>query len=196
MKKIILTTITTVLGTTAVFAQPQKGDWMVGAGIANGQAYLQTPGYNQFNVQLTPLGGYFAGNRIALGTGVGLGYAAGRGAHSLGYSISPFARYYFAGKQGIQLQKPVLFAEASMALHGYSAVDKINNWRYSDMGLSGGAGVGLAYFINQHVSVEGLFKLNSRYTYHNNVGRGVTPSLGIGFNIYLKGKKRKAEVVK
>lgn len=197
MKKLVLTTVaSTVLATTAVFAQPQKGDWMVGAGIANSQAYLSNRGYNQFQVSLLPSAGYFIGNRFAVGTGIGLGYAAGwRKQHYFHYSISPFARYYFARKEGIKIHRPVLFGEASISVGGRSIVDKTINYRQTNSTGNVGVGVGLAYFITPNVSVEGLLKLYTQDLYYK-PNNGIIPSLSIGFNIYLKGKKRKAEVVK
>lgn len=198
MKNLVLITTlaSTVLAGTTAFAQPQKGDWMVGASIANSQAYLSNNGYNQFQVSLLPSAGYFLTNRIAVGTGIGLSYASGgHRQHYFHYSISPFARYYFSKKEGIQIHKPVLFGEVSTAIGGHSIVDKRNNYMQSNGYGAVGAGIGLAYFITPNVSVEGLLKLNSQNLYHT-PNNGVIPSLNIGFNIYLKGKKRKAEVVK
>ena len=199
MKKLLLLTFAAaIVFAISVNAQPRKGDWMVGANIASGTGYLNTSVPHQFNFNFNPSGGYFLSNRVAIGAGINFG---GGGLFSnsyyMNYGFSPFVRYYFVSKEGIKANKLYLFGELSTGIGGSSFVDKVNNTNLTRSGLNVGIGPALGYLITPNVSIEGLFKV-SKHTYFQSVatppGTGVTPSIGIGFQIYLMGKKKAEKV--
>lgn len=194
MKKLTIIIATLSFITTSVFAQPRKGDWMVGAGIANSSA-ARVAGSTQFNVNLNPSAGYFLSNRVAVGTSVGLSYSKyARSLSSYSASLKPFARYYFSKKEGMQPKKLYLFGEVSAGA-GIGASRYDNNGvieKRTGSTILSSAGLGLTYFILPNVSVEGTFNMN--YNTPINAapapGSNLVPSLGVGFQIYLPGRKK------
>lgn len=196
MKKLLLlATVIPILSTTAANAQPRKGDWLVGANIAGLSGYVD-PGVNShFDVHIVPSAGYFLTNRLAIGTGIGLGYHANsKKIHGFNYGVSPFLRYYFSKKEGMELKRAYLFTDVSAGYNGFTQKNKVNNTKITGNLLNAGAGLGLAYFITQNVSIEGLFKVNYS-TGINGINSNFAqfrPSLGIGFNIYLPGRKKES----
>lgn len=197
MKKIaLLSTAAVLFASLTTYAQPKKGDWMVGANIANTMAATSSWG-TQFSVNLNPSAGYFLSNRVAVGTGVGLSYQHfDKNFSSFNTSLMPFARYYFAKKEGMQAQKLYLFGEVSAGV-GAGTSSYINNIGIKRK-VSGGtfqssAGLGLTYFILPSVSIEGAFRFNYNKPFppRYGVSNQVIPSLSLGFQIYLPGKKRK-----
>lgn len=194
MKKLTIATVLCTLFTTVSFAQPRKGDWMVGAGLAAANADI-TPNVNtNFNVSLFPKAGYFVGNRLAIGTGTGLSFSMHTSAkqYVLGYSISPFARWYFAEKEGIKPKKAYVFTELDLGYRGSTFIDKPNDRRYNSDLIQAGLGVGAAYFIVPNVSLEGLFKMNHRTGVRNAPANfnHFSPSISLGFQIYLRGRNK------
>lgn len=200
MKKLTLVcTASLLFAAISSYAQPRKGDWMVGANIANSSAGVGPAATSYFSANLNPSVGYFLSNRIAVGAGVGLSYQrSGKYFNSFSSSIIPFARYYFTKKEGMQPKKLYFFGEvAAGAGVGTSAYfdNGVKNRQIGSILLSN-AGVGLAYFILPNVSVEGTFKLNYNQPFNAPPGsrHSVIPSVGIGFQIYLPGKKGKTNI--
>ncbi|MBW7914984.1 MAG: outer membrane beta-barrel protein [Taibaiella sp.] len=196
MKKLLLLiAVVPAITATVAHAQPRKGDWMVGANIAGLSGYVDPGVKSHFDIHIVPSAGYFFTNRLAIGTGVGLGYHANsKKAHGFNYGVSPFLRYYFSKKEGMVAKKAYLFTEVSAGYNGYTYSDKVNNVKLTNNALHAGGGAGLAYFITQNVSIEGLFKVNYS-TGINGINNNLAqfrPSLGIGFNIYLPGRKKES----
>lgn len=193
MKKItLLLSLLTVL-TVAVQAQkvdatrPQTsanvgmepiktGNWMVGGSLGN-------IGYSfegkAFNIALQPRAGYFISDGIAIGLQTNLGLKAVKDMdNEWSYGIAPFVRYYFpegASSTGR------FFGQGDVGIAGGSAG--------KDVSFAFGLNLGYAHFITQSVALETTVGYN--YTKANistgdrNTGLGV----GIGFQIYLPGKR-------
>lgn len=194
MKRLLLLALS---GTTCILspakAQPAKGSWMVGANLANASTYIRPNTGNNFNVSVNPAAGYFLTNRLVAGTTVGGSFGAAFKSHFVGYHFTPFTRYYFASKEGIRLHRPTLFAEASAGVAGQRYVDKVNNLRLSDRFFQAGYGAGASYFINPNVSIEAMLKM-THYGGGMRTGgpaRTVSPSLNLGFQVYLGGSKKR-----
>src|SRR5262245_52256496 len=121
LKKVGFLALSTVL-TTLVFAQPKKGDKMVGATVGsiffnNGSSDLtstvgrSTTSSDKFGITLTPSYGWFISDNTAIGIAPTIGYnkqkTVGKSATGSTYlkdetsvfnfSIGGFARYYFKG---------------------------------------------------------------------------------------------------
>lgn len=197
MKKLLLLIAIISITSSVANAQPRKGDWMVGANITGVSGYVDPGISHSFNINFAPTAGYFFGNRLAAGTSIGLGYNQHSiFGNSLSYGVSPFLRYYFSKKEGMELKRAYLFTDVSAGYNGFTQNNKVSNTKITGNLLNAGAGLGLAYFITSNVSIEGLFKVNY-YSGTNSLMTGFAqfqPSLGIGFQIYLPGKKKKADI--
>lgn len=196
MKKLLLlATIIPMLTITVTNAQPRKGDWMVGANIANGTAHINSTVPHQFNFNIIPSGGYFLSNRLVVGAGVGVGVAIFTSKnYAFSYGLSPFARYYFVPKSGMEEDKLYLFGELSTGINGYRYIDKVANVRTNANSLNAGIGPGLGYMLTHNVGVEGVLKINKRFAASpaGTHSGSIMPALGVGFQIYLPGKKKQA----
>ena len=197
MKKLLLLiAFFSAITANVAHSQPRKGDWMVGANITGINGYVDPGISHSFNFHFAPTAGYFFGNRLAAGTSISLGYNQNSLlGHGWSYGMSPFLRYFFAPKEGMELKKAYVFTEVSVGYSGFMQKDKINSRKITGNLLNAGAGLGLTYFITNNVSVEGIFKVN----YYSGTTRLITglaqfqPSLGIGFQIYLQRRKKQAK---
>ena len=154
----------------------KKGNWMVGGSLGN-------IGYSfegeAFNIQVQPRAGYFVSDGLAIGAQANLGFTAVKDLdNEWGYGIAPFVRYYFPGGA---TQSSRFFTQGDIGIAGSSAGD--------DVSLALGANVGYAHFITQSVALEATLGYN--YTKANvNLGDKATGlGVGLGFQIYLPGKR-------
>lgn len=192
MKKTLLTTTLLLMLLTELKAQvntvPQStanvgltpiktGNWMVGGSIGN-------IGYSfegkSFNIQVNPRAGYFIADGLALGAQATLGLKAVKDMdNEWNYGIAPFIRYYFPGGASASGR---FFGQGDIGIAGSSAGNGAS--------LALGANVGYAHFITQTVALEATVGYN--YSKANvNLGEKATGlGVGVGFQIYLPGKKR------
>ncbi len=191
MKKIgtIFIAVSAVFFMNNADAQIQKGNIMVGAGLANFDVGLQKGASVALNIH--PRVGYFVRDNIAIGPMVefGFDYAKSRGT-VLNYGVQAFGRYYAGSKQLELLKHARFFAEANAGIQGTNTIvtGKPNS---STNGVGLGIGPGVAYFLTPNIGLEGLVK------YNGIVGFGNTATahrLGfeIGFQIYLSTKKARS----
>lgn len=183
MKKLLITASVALLGVTTANAQLQKGNWMVGAHVANVKFT------NGFAMDLTPKLGYFIQDRWAVGALVGLGISspAGSSTTQTTYSVAPFTRYYFSGAEVDKLlNNGAFFAEGSAGFGGDNSGSGS-----STNGVELGIGAGYAYFITPTVGLEGLLKFQGLAGGGNTNFNG-NLYLGVGFQIYLPNSKAKA----
>ncbi len=174
MKNYILTTaLLTLLISTSAFAQPRKGDWMVGARVSN----------------LNISGGKFLSNRLLLGVDVSPSISIQPYvASSFNLAVSPFLRYYFAPKDGMEAKKFYLFSQIQ-AGYGLGLNTNNDNLEHS---LSPSLGAGLTYMLNDRVSFEASYNiyhpLGDLSSPYRDYGYYLRPQLGV--QIYLNGKKK------
>jgi hypothetical protein len=172
-----------IIATKAV-AQPQRGDYMVGTGIAGAAANSTPSGYRNFGVYVYPQAGYFFTNNFVLGAATGLGYSATKGSYwSVDYEFSPFGRYYVSSKKQLRF-----FGEVSTGLHGYRA--KIGGTENSNTGMKASAGPGLSYLVNSNVAIESVLRLQT-----GSMTSGLNQMFTIGFQVYLPGKNSRVPTV-
>jgi hypothetical protein len=174
-----------VLFSTAVVAQTQKGNLMVGGDISNFNLnFLGGGGGTAFTMDLTPKIAYFIKDGLAIGGYGKLSLATAKDAGTItSYGIGVLGRYFVEDKRVRQMEfskRSRFFLEANAGFGGN------NNSKSgaSNNGLDLGIGPGLAYFITPNVSLEALLK------YELTVGFGSATTsnrlnLGIGFQIYL-----------
>lgn len=184
MKNIILLSSLSFLSVSATLhAQPQKGDWLAGVTLLGGPTHGSNFGYTP-RMNLAPRASYFITNRLSVGLSTGFSFARGpEKSYVLSYDVSPFMRYYFSRKEGIRLHRPVLFTELSAGVGGHKIVDKTNQFSSSYNNRSANVGIGVAYYVNKYVSVEGMATLGK-------------PRYNIGINVLVPGRKKKDANVK
>lgn len=168
---------TTPQSTADVGMTPIKqGNWMVGGSVGN-------LGYSfegkAFNIQVNPRAGYFISDGLAIGAQASLGFTAVKDLdNEWNYGIAPFVRYYLPGGASASGR---FFTQGDIGIAGSS--------KGSDVSLALGANIGYAHFITKTVALEATLGYN--YTKANvNLGDKATGlGVGVGFQIYLPGKK-------
>ena len=178
MKKLILT-VASVAIVTSSYAQPKKGDWMVG-------------------VQLFPIsakGGYFLSNRLVVGTELAPNavYQPHNNVLSANISVEPYIRYYFSKREGLQANKFCFFADYNFSYsYGFSR-DFKNKVGGSNDFITTGIAPGLVYLITDRVSADAAIRVN-----YYGIGNAAPSNqqfgtqYEVGMQVYLKGKKKKA----
>src|SRR6218665_645845 len=123
MKKIgtILLAGMAIFGSYSSQAQIQKGNIMVGAGLANFDFGLQKGA--SVGLDLHPRVGYFFRDNIALGALVNFGfnYAKSQGTN-INYGVNAFGRYYFGSNQVELINHARLFAEGNVGINGRNTI--------------------------------------------------------------------------
>ena len=188
MKKTITIIVLSLMGfVITADAQLQKGNLLVGGDIANFHLSLNKDG--TFTMNIDPKLAYFIRDNVALGGYLNLGITTFKGGSATtNYGVGALGRLYVSkiNEQNISLSKQSrFFVEANVGINGTSAGGS------STTGLGLGIGPGLAYFITPNIGLETLLK------YNGIVGFGSRPTsstldLGIGFQIYLSGRRAKA----
>ena len=183
MKKILLLASAFCLTGIVSNAQTQKGYYLIGGNIANMGGNTNE---KSFNLKLEPKAAWFVQDDLAIGGQVSVGLDAGRGrGPAINYFVGPMARYYF-GDQDLNTTKQTrIFAEANAGIGGTNGGGRSTN------GFEAGAGPGLAFFVNENISLELLAKGNIT-TGAGNKGVAFKPNLGLGFQIYLPTAKLKS----
>lgn len=170
-------------------AQIQKGNIMVGAGLANFDFGLQKGA--SVGVSLHPRVGYFFRDNIAVGALVNFGfdYAKSRGT-TIDYGVNAFARYYAGSNQVELINHARFFAEANIGPNGRNTIvtGKPNS---STNGLGIGIGPGVAYFLTPNIGLEALAKYNGIVGF-GNTATAHSLNIEVGFQIYLSTKKARA----
>ncbi|MDJ1486067.1 OmpW family outer membrane protein [Cytophagaceae bacterium YF14B1] len=169
-----------VLTTEKSFAQTDQGNFMVGSSIAN----LNFDDSNT-SISFSPTLGYFVIDNLAIGLTPTISHSSteslipGQKYKTTTWGIGPFARYYI----GDGTVKPLVHAGYSY-LSSKSKDDTSNGVietksNYSNVKL----GAGVAYFINDHVSVDGIVNYNLLFSEGNDSQGSV--GISFGFQIFL-----------
>jgi hypothetical protein len=194
MKKIkqftCIAAIAVVLGISQnAQAQLQKGNLMIGTGIANLNFGFQKGANVHF--ELNPQVGYFIKDNIVVGglLNLGVDYQKSRGTN-VTYGLNAFGRYYISDPTMVLLNHARFFGEASAGINGSNTKAEGKD-AITTNGFGIGIGPGIAYFITPNISLEALAKYNLI------IGGGTATtsnkiSIGIGFQIYLPTSKARA----
>lgn len=172
--KNLLLTIALALGATFTFAQTNFGGLLVG-GTAGFDVQFEDPD-NIVTVDLQPQLGFFILNNLAIGGDLTLSYSKAGDVSTNVFGISPFARYYF-GEGGTRI-----FAH----VQGGYITSKLDFGSGDDLKSKGSLiqlGPGVAFFLNDHVALEGIL------AYSRMGGDFDTSQFGLRFGIqaYLGG---------
>ena len=172
---------------TKTQAQLQQGNIMIGSDLANLNLTLGGGGY--FTAAISPKVGFFISDNVVIGGQLDFSIATGAGAGtSTSYGVGAFGRYYVNDPKTIVLKHGRLFFEGNVGLQGVSLSGGSNT-----TGLGIGVGPGYAYFITPNIGLETLLKYNGIVGFGSQAYRS-NLNLGVGFQIYLPGKKARAIV--
>lgn len=182
MKKFtFLTVLALALSTTALKAQIQKGNVMVGANFANFDLGLN--GAKPFSIDITPKAAWFIQDNVALGAYVNLGIKTAKGANTTTtYGLGGLGRYY-TGADVEVLRHGRFFAEANAGIGGVNVSDGGGHTNGIDLGV----GPGFAYFITPNIGLETLLKYKGVFGFGNAVNTS-NLNLSFGLQIYLPGR--------
>lgn len=185
MKKHLLAVlIATAALTVTASAQIQRGYYLIGGDIADFRLGLNNG--NPFSMEIVPKVAWFTSDNLAIGALVDLGLSTVKGeGTTFTYGVGPLARYYFGSADvattGTSARRSSrFFLEGTVGLQGQN----VSNGS-STNGLGIGIGPGLAYFVNQNIALEGLFKYTKAFGFGNTENGASILQLGIGFQIYL-----------
>ncbi len=131
---------------------------------------------NLFSVTISPDMGYFLADNLALGAGIPLLLRTEENYRYVGYGITPFIRYYFGPPSGF-----MFFLTGAFGISGWSS--KYDDTTNSSSSITGSAGVGGTYFLNESIGLEAILG----YTYNKIKDYDPTSdiSLSLGFQIYF-----------
>ena len=162
-------------------AQIQKGNFLAGGTLSFRSTDYTADNSKTSAWNLTPGGGYFIFDKLALGARITFTYNSNDGDNYTDLLGGPFARYYFlpTGK------KTNVFLEADYQLGNekYQGMDAIGK---SQIGVAAGP----AFFINPFIAIETIISWRS-LQYKEAEGRYNTFGMGIGFQIHFQCNKTK-----
>jgi hypothetical protein len=182
MKKLLLSCLLATVAFTSTQAQIQAGNVLAGANISNISFGLDNP--NVFSLNLNPKAAWFIMDGFALGGDVNFGLSTAKDAGTdINYGIGALARSYTGRGEDEVVNNSMFFGEATL---GISGVNPSTGGNTNGLGFS--VGPGFTYFITRSIGLEALLK------YNGVAGFGSSPyahnlSLGVGFQVYLPGKR-------
>lgn len=189
MKKHLFATTLLAAFSFGAGAQLQRGSVLIGGNIAGFDLGLNHG--STFNMTVTPKVAWFVADNTALGGYADLNLATAKGAGtSFNWGLGALGRYYFPSATVDVARSTRFLLEANA---GFQGVNTAGGSSTNGLGL--GIGPGLAYFLNQNISLESLLK------YNGVVGFGSSASssrlqLNVGVQIYLPGSRVRSEVNK
>lgn len=191
MKKLILFAAI-LFGATTANAQIKEGNVMVGGTLADFNANFGT----NTSLSLTPKAAWFIKDGLAVGAYGSFGFDHRNGANTTySYGLGPLARYFLQSEKVGSLRKAMFFLEANAGFEGSSKtrVNGVKGTGGSTNGLGFGFGPGVSYFITPNIGLEALVKYNGIVGFGSETYTDKL-SLGLGFQIYLPGKRLQKEV--
>lgn len=177
MKNLLLGML--LLVSAALSAQTMQGQWMVGgdAGFnSTTPVHDGTSGDATTTISINPTLGYFVIDNLAVGLNLGFTTVTDQGSQ---FVVGPLVRYYFVNLG----ESAKLFGQGR-----FNFVSTSPDQGDSVSGTQWGIGVGLAWFLNPHVALEGILEYSSTTPNSdfdiksNNIG------FNIGFQIHLGGE--------
>ncbi len=196
MKKIVLAL---TLFTSGFFAEAQteKGRFLLGGSsnfsfgtastkIDSNNPDIVDPGRNIF-ASLNPRMGFFIIDNLVVGASVPTSFNFSDGdfgdSRSFGLALGPFVRYYL----GSGALRPLVEAGTTIGFQNSRFTNNLDETtKTTNNTLSTQAGVGAAYFINDNISIDGLFGFQSdRQKPDNNPDNLVITSNRWGLNVGL-----------
>jgi outer membrane protein W len=195
--KTLLITLTLLVGLlTTTYAQTEKGRWTVGGQVGN-LLYQGTTSNQTIAVLLSPSAGYFVAKNLAVGLSVPVLYQnvtskSSNGDFGISFTqvgLTPFVRFYLGDAKlrpflnasgGYNISRTSFSSSSQFPITNNSPNDDF--WGYS-------VGAGVAYFINNSLSFDGLVSYtDGRATLADLVystTRQRTFGVSVGFRLFL-----------
>jgi hypothetical protein len=161
-----------------VFAQTDKGDWLVG-----GLLQLNTA-KNSTSFEFSPNAGYFVLDNFAVGAKLVTAYEQLGDLNITSFGFGPFARYYFSEKK----IKPFFAADFDVQNQKF----KTSLGSVTENAFNYFLGGGAAFFITDNVAVEGLLGLRHTKVKEEEGNGGL--NFRVGFQVYIN--RHQAQSVK
>ncbi|MDN5200864.1 outer membrane beta-barrel protein [Fulvivirgaceae bacterium BMA10] len=159
------------------FGQTEKGHKLVGGSFNIGSLSTSSGSSdNIFFLSIAPNIAFFIADNVAIGGALGIDLSDSDNASSTSISISPMGRYYFGDSE-----KTKWFGTGTLGF--VSSKTETLGFEVTRSGITGHLGVGLAYFLNEFVSIEGVF--GYRFTKFEDLDAVSRTGLDVGLQIYL-----------
>ena len=204
MKNSIYILLLVTVSLSIATAQTERGRWTVGAQVGNVSYRSSNSGplsSRNTTVLLAPSGGYFIANNVAVGASLPIYYGYYRSRYPTTSSftpaeikntqigLAPFIRAYI----GSSKLRPFVNATVGFTQQWYSSTNfnTTNQVKNSDNFFTYGGAVGVAYFVNQNVSLDaslGYSGGEQRNTADLLNGATTLPGsfgLNVGFRLFL-----------
>lgn len=177
MKKHISTFIL-LFATFFTFGQTNEGNKLVGGTVSFGTQFVQNND-NLLFLNLNPNYGRFVNDNIAAGAGLNLFFQKQSNNNTTSLSLLPFGRYYVGNSDVLQF-----YAEVK----GGFIYQRVSNAGGStnNSGFQINAGPGVAFFLNENVSLD--FLVNYEYVRLDEFAVSRRLTFNFGFQIYLDGE--------
>lgn len=159
MKKLVLSLLAVSALAFSTQAQTEKGKFMIGGNVEFNSEKAEGAEKADINLSLVPSVGYFIGNNIAVGTGIGYEFNkihsadANAIAKTQAFVVAPFARYYAGTEQFKffgQLSVPMAFGNLKGSLDGGDNYTKVGTTSSIGVALS----PGVAFFPSKRFGIE------------------------------------------
>jgi hypothetical protein len=163
-------------------AQLEKGTIMWGGNLIGG--YIQTDNAGELTVLLSPKIARFIRNGLAVGGYANMGMARSyQVAIEWTYQAGILGRYYAGSNAGNLSGSSRLFVEGNAGYGGKTIAD------VSSSGINAGIGPGIAFFIREYASIEGIIKYDAFLRRNESAINEIR--FGLGFQLYLSRSKEK-----
>jgi hypothetical protein len=183
--KMNVSVIVLVLFSIFAKAQTEQQSMLLGGAISlnfNQQDSFKTTTFN-----FSPNFGYFICKNLMLGLSLGIGTTSDNKARGLknrfylNTTCVPFVRYYFLKEK----LKPFLYAK-----FGYvNSTSLIKGNSANVDGITGGGGLGFAYFVNRHVGIETTLGYSGVKLQKQNLSSTIGIAVGLQYYFHPKVKK-------
>lgn len=164
-----------ILLAAPVMAQTQQGSVLIG-GTA-GLSSSKTGDLTVTNFNLHPMASFFVFDRLAIGGALGVGRSRATSGDTAftttTFSVLPTMRYYFNGRGSIRS-----FGQGAFR-YSYTRHRDPFGPHFSH-GTGWGGGVGVDFFLNDHVAIEGVFGYDH---FRLRGGGDATGTLGLSFGV-------------
>jgi outer membrane protein len=183
-----------------LLAQTRKGAWLIG-GDASFNIPFRSGGTFNWESNLNPRIGYFLGQNFAVGAAVPFGYSASitrknasvhtwmngetvslKRQTALNYGLAPFVRGYF----GSSKWQPFLHAQIGRNRYTFRTVlEDRPTIATGRSHTSAVAGVGLNYFVRDHIGLEAMLAYRYNTVEAYNIDNGSSVGITFGLQFYL-----------
>lgn len=175
MKKLLFIFTLLFVASSSLFAQTQKGNWMIGGNATF--ASLKQGDFKVTTIGISPTAGYFIANDLAIGASVNLtSYKEEDDDAETDFSAGPFVRYYFVNLG----PSAKLFGQADVAFGSTKIFGESEG--FTDWGISAGP----AIFLNPNTALEITLGYGSK-KYKDADDATNAFGVNVGFQIHLGG---------